>query len=143
MAYNSLINNLFDLIYANPTVRTKVNSFAYNSITYYMIFKGVVLPEDVQTTSGVNKLTVENKTITMYNNSSYVKGLPIQQTEIYVSCRAKKESDSQAIAKAVFDACNNLKSTASYYICDILPTIGPVDKNDNYNTIVSVTGKGA
>lgn len=143
MAYNGLLNNLYTLIYADVTVRTKVNSFVYNNVTNYMIFKGTVLPEFVETSTTKNMLTIDTKTILMYNNSSYEKGLPVQQTEIYISCRAKKQSDAEATALAVFTACNNIKGNGYYFTCDILPTIGPVDKNDNYNTIVSVTGKGA
>jgi len=142
MAYNSLIDDLFTLLYANATIRTKVNTFVYNAVTNYMIFKGTVLPKSVQTATGTNTLTVENKTILLYNNSSFQGGLPVQQIEIYVSCRAKKQADSEATALAVFEACNRKRSNSYFYVADILPTIAPVDLNDNYNTIVSVTGKG-
>jgi len=79
------------------------------------------------------------KAISMYNAVPTNGGLELSTYGVTVNCYAKKYSDVETIAEAVFDALNRHSGTnESFFVCSKLPVIPPNETGEDYNSPVEV-----
>ena len=139
-------NNIQSILYNDATIQSLVSTYTYSSTTYYMVFKGTLIPTKLNTDADSEyEPTVEESTINHYTGTPVDGSKPIVLTTVIISCRAFKETDAKNIQDAVFDALNRIKSTdkCTFTVCSKLPVIPPLDETDNYNAQVEVSVKSS
>ena len=127
-------------IYNDSTVQSLVGSFLISSTTYYMVFDGLLIPDEIPTDSGVYSPTVKDKTVNHFDVTTYSGATRLVDRTRQVSCRAYTQSEAEDIRDAVFIALNKTRTAdgKAYFVCSVDPIMPPTDKTDNYNAPLSV-----
>lgn len=76
------------------------------------------------------------KTINFYLSETFDARQESNQYVYTINCRADTNNESLLIAKTVIDEINRVDDSNKYISCQLLPTLGPGDDTDNYNTPV-------
>jgi len=120
------VKYLMDHIENDDDIKAAVDT--YNS-TEYAIWNDSVLPQDF---SG-------NKSILVYQVAPANFTLGHDNIRYSASCRANTYIESRAIATLLISKLNRYNIKGEGIKMSLLPTIGPQDSTDNYNTPVEIS----
>lgn len=138
MAAGSL--QMQSLLYNDSGVQSAVDGWTEGTVSMYMVFNDILLPELVKDDSGDIDLDISKKTINHFAVTSEGIGNKAIQVNRQVSCRADNITDAEAIQDAAFTALNRVKSSdgIAYFVANKMPVIRPNDSTDNYNAPLEV-----
>jgi len=115
-----------------------IDNILTNDATVLALVPAVDISENVL----VSQSNRTQETINYYRPGTFSGGVSWFEVRWSINCRSQTYTGSRDIATAASDALNRVNSTVNgkYYhaVCDILPTLPPVDKADVYNTPVEV-----
>jgi hypothetical protein len=112
-------------------ITTLLDSYVIGETSYAALFYDVLLPADF---TGF-------KSINFYRTAAYAAAGEVQQFLYTINCRARTHAESVQIAYAVIAEINRVSFSSGFSICSLLPTLGPQDDTDVYNTPVEITLK--
>jgi len=141
----SISTAIQDIIYNDATVQSLVSKWVKSSTTYYMVFNGSLLPDNVSTDTGNYSPKVEDTTVNHYRSGIINGGSMVINTSYSLACRAYTESDAMALQQACYSALNRVRSDDGkyFFVASKLQVITPADNTDNYNAQVELNVKGA
>jgi hypothetical protein len=130
MTYETQIQNL---LYNDVTIQSLVTSYVYETVINYCVFKASLLPKSLDTDSDKLQLTVDETTINHYRSEPVSGGQTIIHTAQFINCRAKTQSDAEALQEQAHIVLNRIEVDRGFFKSIKLPVIKPADDADNYN----------
>jgi len=144
------------LLVSSAEVALQVSTWTKSTNTYKMIFNGFVIPTltadsykikpaDSDTTTLVNNgflaPTVNFRTINYYRQTPLDGSLPYKAGSYTINCRAYTQTESEALADAVYTALNQVSDASHNCYCIKEVTIPPLDETDNFNSRITANIK--